>query len=99
MSQLTSMIKCRMTDRGGTLPVVDGHGETSIRGIYSAGDAAGIEEASSAMINGRIAGTAAAAELGYLDEAASEERLPVCARRSSSSTRVCSAQPTRAARI
>lgn len=75
MSQLTSMIKCRMTDRGGTLPVVDGHGETSIRGIYSAGDAAGIEEASSAMINGRIAGTAAAAELGYLDEAASEEEI------------------------
>lgn len=75
MSQLTSMIKCKMTDRGGSLPVVDGHGETSIRGIYSAGDAAGIEEASSAMINGRIAGTAAAAELGYLDEAASEEEI------------------------
>ena len=44
-------------------------GETSIPGIYAAGDVAGIEEASSAMINGRIAGTAAAERLGYIDEA------------------------------
>ena len=69
MSQLTSMIKCRSEDRGGTVPVVSQWGETSIPGIYAAGDVAGIEEASSAMINGRIAGTAAAERLGYIDEA------------------------------
>ena len=71
MSQLTSMIKCGSVDHGGTVPVVDKYGETSIAGIFAAGDVAGIEEASSAMINGRIAGTAAAFELGYITE---EER-------------------------
>lgn len=69
MNQLTSMIKCETADRGGTAPVVDGYGETSVSGIFAAGDVAGIEEASSAMINGRIAGTAAAARLGYLESA------------------------------
>lgn len=68
MSQLTSMINCDSVDRGGTRPVVDAGGETSVDGIFAAGDVAGIEEASSAMINGRIAGTAAAVKLGYLDE-------------------------------
>lgn len=66
MSQLTSMIKCKSADRGGTVPIVNEYGETSVSGIFAAGDVAGIEEASSAMINGRIAGTAAAAKLGYL---------------------------------
>ncbi len=69
MSQLTSMIKCKSVDQGGTRPVVSEYGETSVAGIFAAGDVAGIEEASSAMINGRIAGTAAAAKLGYLDDA------------------------------
>lgn len=68
MSQLTSMIKCNSEDRGGTVPVINGRGETSVPGIYAAGDVAGIEEASSAMINGRIAGTAAAERLGYITE-------------------------------
>lgn len=69
MSQLTSMIKCESADRGGTVPIVNEYGETSVSGIFAAGDVAGIEEASSAMINGRIAGTSAAAKLGYLESA------------------------------
>ncbi len=74
MSQLTAMVKCEMKDKGGAVPVVNEWGETSIPGIYAAGDVAGIEEASSAMINGRIAGTAAAQKLGYLtEEKCSEE--------------------------
>lgn len=75
MSQLTSMIKCASVDRGGTVPIVSARGETSVSGIFAAGDVAGIEEASSAMINGRIAGTAAAARLGYLDDAACEQEI------------------------
>ena len=35
-------------------------------GIFAAGDVSGIEEASSAMIEGRIAGIAAACSLGYI---------------------------------
>jgi sarcosine oxidase subunit alpha len=44
------------------------HGEsmqTSVKGVYVAGDASGIEEASTAMIEGKIAGLAAAIQLGY----------------------------------
>lgn len=41
---------------GGFLPVHDENQETSIEGIFVAGDVAGIEEASTAMDEGRLAG-------------------------------------------
>lgn len=71
MSQLLKMAGCKMEDnprRGGQVPVCDQYGETSVKGIFAAGDVSGIEEASSAMITGRIAGTSIACELGYIDE-------------------------------
>jgi len=68
MSQLLAMAGCRMEERRGTVPVLNEYGETSVAGIFAAGDVAGIEEASSAMLTGRIAGTAIARKLGYLDE-------------------------------
>jgi len=39
--------------------------ETSVPGIYVAGDVSGVEEASSAMVEGNLAGVCAAASLGY----------------------------------
>jgi sarcosine oxidase subunit alpha len=39
--------------------------QTNVRGIYVAGDSSGIEEASTAMTEGQIAGISAAASLGY----------------------------------
>ena len=54
--------------KGGLVPVCNEYGETSIPGIFAAGDVVGIEEASSAMIQGRIAGMAAAERSGYLEE-------------------------------
>lgn len=69
MTQLLKMAGVKMEDtRGGYLPVCDDNGQTSVPGIYAAGDVAGIEEASSAMIEGRICGYAIAADLGYLSE-------------------------------
>lgn len=68
-SQLLKMAGCKMVDspeKGGLVPVVDEDGQTSISGIYAAGDVSGIEEASSAMIEGRISGNKAAAFLGYM---------------------------------
>ncbi len=38
--------------------------ETTVRGVYVAGDASGIEEASTAMLEGRLAGLCAAESLG-----------------------------------
>ena len=74
MSQLLKMAGCEMEDnpkKGGQVPIVDEYGETSIKGIFAAGDVSGIEEASSAMIEGRMAGICASYYLGYCDE---EER-------------------------
>lgn len=69
MSQLMKMIGCKMEEKGGTVPVIDAHGMTSIPGIFAAGDVSGIEEASSAMIEGRQAGIYAAEYLGYEEKA------------------------------
>ena len=71
MAQLLKMDGAEMDDAGGTVPKCSAAGETSIPGIYAAGDVAGIEEASSAMIEGRMSGEAVAEYLGYVTE---EER-------------------------
>ena len=56
----------------GHVPVLDENLMTSVDGIYVAGDATGIEEASAAMVEGKIAGYAAAESLGYEKEKAAE---------------------------
>lgn len=66
-SQLLDMAGCDMAERGGRVPVSDETCATSEPGIFVAGDAAGIEEASSAMIEGRIAAVSAAEFLGFID--------------------------------
>lgn len=78
MSQLADNAGCEMKfipRKGGNVPVVDEFGQTSIKGIYCAGDVAGIEEASSAMLLGRISGAHAARECGYLDAAEFDNRV------------------------
>lgn len=78
MSQLLKMAGCNMEDnpkRGGQVPVCDNRGETSVPGIFVAGDVSGIEEASSAMIEGRIAGVAAAEYLGYITPEERKKKL------------------------
>ena len=46
--------------------------ETTRPGLYVAGDVSGVEEASSAMVEGRLAGISAAYSLGYGNEAAAK---------------------------
>lgn len=75
MAQLAKMAGCVMKDKGGLVPVIDAYGETSIPGIFAAGDVAGIEEASSAMITGRIAGAAAAHKAGWIGDDAFEAEV------------------------
>ncbi len=76
MSQLTKMAGCSMKDTPtGYVPECDETGATSIPGIFAAGDVSGIEEASSAMIEGRIAGISAANYLGYVSKEKQEERI------------------------
>ena len=57
---------------GGHLPVHNEYMETTVPGMYVAGDISGIEEASTAMEEGRLAGISAAAALGYYDKTTCE---------------------------
>jgi succinate dehydrogenase/fumarate reductase flavoprotein subunit len=49
---------------GGHVPVHDGRMATSVPGVFVAGDVSGVEEASSAMEEGRLAGVWAASAAG-----------------------------------
>lgn len=59
---------CYIPELGGHLPIHDRSMETTVKGIYVAGDISGIEEASTAMEEGRLAGINAAASLGLLSK-------------------------------
>ncbi len=76
MSQLLKQAGCEMKDTpGGYVPVCEEDGATSVPGVYAAGDVSGIEEASSAMIEGRMSGATIACYLGYMSEEEKEERI------------------------
>jgi D-hydroxyproline dehydrogenase subunit alpha len=62
-------------DAGGFVPVRSDEMETTVPGIFAAGDGAGIGGARVAVLEGRIAGIAAAARLGALSPAEAAGRL------------------------
>lgn len=71
LAELAWMAGCSFiwcAELGGHIPVHDENLETTVKGLYVAGDVTGIEEASTAMEEGRLAGTAVAQSLGYTDE-------------------------------
>ena len=77
MTELAWMAGCAFTflpGLGGHVPMHDANMRTTVPDIYVAGDITGVEEASSAMEEGKLAGIAAAASLGYLDDAGAELR-------------------------
>ncbi len=68
LAELLWQAGCEMKyipELGGYVPVRDEDMRTSREDIFVAGDVAGIEEATSAMLEGTIAGTEAARSLGY----------------------------------
>ena len=69
MVELAGMAGCRLIESpalGGVVPAHDETMKTSQDHIYVAGDVAGVEEASTAMEEGRLAGVSAAASLGLI---------------------------------
>jgi len=60
--------KMFVQELGGWIPIHNGNMETTIDGIYVAGDGSGIAEASTAMLEGRVAGAAIAEREGYNPE-------------------------------
>jgi NADPH-dependent 2,4-dienoyl-CoA reductase/sulfur reductase-like enzyme/Pyruvate/2-oxoacid:ferredoxin oxidoreductase delta subunit len=73
--ELLKMAGCEMKKDGlGVIPIIDDDGETSVWGVFAAGDVSGIEEASAAMIEGRLSGLAAAGKLGFVGPEALKNR-------------------------
>lgn len=60
---------------GGWAPIHNRHMETTVPGIFVAGDSTGIEEANTAIEEGRIAGTAIAEDLGHLSSDKAEKLI------------------------
>lgn len=77
MTELAELGGCEMTvcpALGGVVPMHDDGMKTTNPNIYVAGDIAGVEEASTAMEEGRLAGVTAAGDLGFLEKKRAEER-------------------------
>jgi len=75
---LARMIGCKMEyqpNKGGWVPLRDPMLETSQRGVYAAGDGAGIGGAECARLEGRLAGTAVAVRTGHLGGAEAARAL------------------------
>lgn len=67
LNELCWQAGCKMNyvaELGGYVPVKNKFLETTVKGLYVCGDSGGVEEASAAMVEGRIAGIAAAGSLG-----------------------------------
>ncbi|MEG1771811.1 MAG: FAD-dependent oxidoreductase [Clostridia bacterium] len=71
LNELLSMRGCEMRfirELSGLVPCRTANYETSLKNLFVAGDIAGVEEASSAMVEGYLAGLCAAASIGHKRE-------------------------------
>jgi len=76
-AELLRLLNCRFMFSGafgGYIPLHNEKMETSLSGIYVAGDSTGVEEANTALEEGRIAGVSAAEQLGLIDGARADAR-------------------------
>jgi len=77
LDELCWMAGCQFTyipSLGGFIPLHSRDMETTVSGIYVAGDVSGIEEASTAIEEGKLAGIAIAESLGYISKKEAEEK-------------------------
>ena len=76
LAELAWMCGCvfmYIPEMGGYVPVHDENMETTVSGVYIAGDSAGIEEAATAMVDGGLTGLAVAEALGHLSTEEGQE--------------------------
>ncbi len=74
-AEIASMFRCQMTYEGklgGLLPLHNRFLESSTQGVYICGDLSGVEEASTALDEGRLAGLHAAMSAGFLHDDTAE---------------------------
>ncbi|WP_041275973.1 NAD(P)/FAD-dependent oxidoreductase [Desulfosporosinus acidiphilus] len=75
LTELCFQADCQMKyvpELSGHVPLRNEYLETTRPGLYVAGDVSGVEEASSAMVEGRLAGISAAYSLGYGQDTAAK---------------------------
>jgi NADPH-dependent 2,4-dienoyl-CoA reductase/sulfur reductase-like enzyme len=75
LSQMCGAEHQYVAERGGWVPRVSAEMETTVPGIFSAGDGGGLGGAAVAVLEGRVAGIVAAARLGALSPGAARSRL------------------------
>lgn len=78
LSELLWQAGCQMkfvNELGGFVPLRNENLKTTVDGIYVAGDIGGIEEASSAMVEGYLAGISTSFALGYFSKNMENKRL------------------------
>lgn len=76
LTELAWMAGCKFKyigSLGGHIPLHDQNMKSTCDDIYVSGDICGVEEASSAMEEGRLAGIAAAESLGFIDSKKADE--------------------------
>jgi heterodisulfide reductase subunit A-like polyferredoxin len=69
--ELPLMMGCKtlfLEELGGQIPIHDENMESTEEGVFVAGDCTGVEEVSTAIESGRLAGISAAEKLGYLSK-------------------------------
>lgn len=84
LSELAWTAGCQfeyIPELGGHVPIHDSNMETTVPEIYVAGDLSGIEEASTAMEEGKLAGIAIAEALGYLSPEEAKNKKEAVSRR------------------
>jgi sarcosine oxidase subunit alpha len=77
LTELLFQMGCEMKyvpELSGSVPIRDFDLKTTTHDVYIAGDAAGVEEASSAMLEGTIAGISVAESLGYISDESTKEK-------------------------
>lgn len=77
-TELAQLAGCDISyqpELGGFVPTHNEEMETSLSGVFVAGEVAGVGGAGIAMVQGRIAGIAAARQLGYSSDKAVEKQL------------------------
>lgn len=77
LGELAWMTNCEFSylpQLGGYVPIHNEWMESTLKGVYVAGDLAGVEEASTAMEEGRLCGISVAKDLGYISENAAIEQ-------------------------
>ncbi len=80
LAKLAWMAGCRfkyIPSLGGYIPLHNEYMETTLPGIYIAGDISGIEEASTAMEEGKLTGLSVAKSLGYISHQEAENEREV----------------------